>query len=71
MYASKARAYLSVVPFSCSTLTQLLALPTNSRLGWKSLRGTETLACDKNWLIKVKKCFIILAPGWALHEAPP
>jgi len=33
-----------------------LALPTNTRLGWKGLRGTETLAyCRVVWFNRVTR----------------
>jgi hypothetical protein len=41
MFASKAGADLSGAP-------ELLALPTNIRLGWKDLPGTNTLIFYKN-----------------------
>jgi hypothetical protein len=41
MFVGVAWAYLSEAPFRCSTL---LASPTNVRLGWKGLSGTNTLA---------------------------
>ncbi len=40
MFASKARAYPSEADFRYPTLT----LPTNIRLGWKDVSGTNTLA---------------------------
>jgi hypothetical protein len=39
-----AGAYLSEALFRCSTLSSLLALSANIRLGWKSLPGTKALA---------------------------
>jgi hypothetical protein len=43
MFSDKARAYPSETPFRYSTnKARLLALPTNIRLGWKSLPGTNT-----------------------------
>ncbi len=39
VYKGKAGAYQSVAPFG-----RFLALPTNSRLGWKSKEVTNTLA---------------------------
>ncbi len=45
MFSSKVRAYLRVEFLSGSHLCgNLLALPTNIRLDWKSLPGTSTLA---------------------------
>ncbi len=41
----------------------LLALPTNIRLGWKVLSGTNTQAYFKKWEIVGVKSFIILSPG--------
>jgi hypothetical protein len=41
----------------------LLVLPTNIRLGWKSMQVTNTLAyCDTAIIIAVKS-FIVQAPG--------
>jgi len=42
---------------------RLLDLPTYIRLGWKSLRGTNTLPYLKNSWITNKKTFITLVPG--------
>ncbi len=42
---------------------KLLALPTNVRLGWKSLPRTNTLAYYKSLEITAVKSFITLAPG--------
>ncbi len=42
---------------------KLLALPTNNRLIWKVLPGTNTLAYYKNSYLKAVKSFITLAPG--------
>jgi hypothetical protein len=45
MFAGKAGSYLSEVHFKCSTLWgRHLSSPTNIRLGWKGLPGTNTLA---------------------------
>ncbi len=51
--------YFSVVPL----YGRLLVSPTNIRLGWKSLPGTNTLASYKNPYITAVKSFITLAPG--------
>jgi hypothetical protein len=48
MFAGKAGAYSSEAPFRCSTLGYPLASPTNKRLGWKGLLGTNTLAYYEN-----------------------
>jgi hypothetical protein len=53
MFAGKTEAYPSEVPFRCSTL------PTNIRLGWKSLPGTNTLAYYKNPQITAVISFIV------------
>jgi hypothetical protein len=42
---------------------RLLALPTNIRLGWKGLPGTNTLAYYEYSYITDVKVFIILGPG--------
>ncbi len=49
MFAVKAVAYPSEAPF------RYLASPTNIRLGWKGLPGTNTLAYYKNPLITAVK----------------
>jgi len=43
-FADKARAYLSEVPFSCSTQGRFLALPANISHGLENLLGTNALA---------------------------
>ncbi len=40
-----------------------LALPTNIRLGWKVLPGTNTLAYYENLQIADVQSFITLVPG--------
>jgi len=40
-----------------------LALPTNNRLGWKSLPGTNTLAYYEKAQLTAGKSFIIFATG--------
>jgi hypothetical protein len=52
MFVGKARAYPSEVPFRCPTLGLALALPTNIRLGWKGLPGTNTLQKSVNYVSK-------------------
>ncbi len=42
---------------------RLLALPTNTRLGWKGLPGTDTLAYYRNLSILAVISFMIQAPG--------
>jgi len=44
VFAGKAGAYLSESPFKTPLYGRLLALPTNTRQGWKGLPGTNTLA---------------------------
>jgi len=39
MFVGKARAYLSEAPLGALLYGRPLALPTNIRLGWKSLPG--------------------------------
>ncbi len=46
IFVDKAREYLSEPPFRHSI--NILALPTNIILGWKSLAATKTLAYYKN-----------------------
>jgi hypothetical protein len=58
MFAGKARVYQREAPLKC----RLLASPTNIRLSWKGLPGTNTLAYYKNPLITVIKSFIVQAP---------
>jgi hypothetical protein len=48
--------HLSGAPF----LGRLLELPTNIRLGWKSLPGTSTQAFCENLYFKVVKSVITL-----------
>jgi hypothetical protein len=45
----------------------LLASPTNIRIGWKGLPGTNTLAYNRNPYIMAVKGFIILALGGGLR----
>jgi hypothetical protein len=40
-----------------------LASPTNIRLGWKGLPGTNTLAYYENPNVMVVKSFMVHAPG--------
>jgi hypothetical protein len=63
MSAGEAGAYPSEAPFRCSTLGSLLALPTNIRLGWKGLPGTNALAYYKNSGCTAVKSFITLTQG--------
>ncbi len=54
----------------------LLALPTNIRLGWKGLPGTNTPAFYKNLQIMAVKSFTVqapdvnLAPVWRVDFGP-
>ncbi len=64
MFVGKAGAYprvkyLSGAPFK----GWLLVSPTNTRLGWKGLPGTNTLAYYNNPLITIVKSYIVQAPG--------
>jgi hypothetical protein len=46
---------------------RLLAVPTNIRLGWKDLSGTNTLAyCEKEQLTTVKS-FVVEASGFRFY----
>ncbi len=68
MFAGKAGAYPSEAPFRCSSLgsyPRLWALPTNIRLGWNGLKGTNTLAYYENSQITDAKSLITLVPGFA------
>jgi hypothetical protein len=56
---------LSGAPFKGSPL----ALPTNIRLGWKGLPGTNTLAYYENWQITAVKSFIGLAQAYFWQSA--
>ncbi len=40
---------------------EALAIPANTRLGWKGLPGTDTLAYYENLLITAVKSFIVQA----------
>ncbi len=42
---------------------RLLALPTNIRLGWKGLPGTNILAYYEKSQLTAVKSFVTLAPG--------
>ncbi len=55
MFAGKAGAYPSEAPF------RLLASPTNIRLGWKGMPGTNTLAYYGKASLTAVKRFITLA----------
>jgi len=65
MVASKAGAYQNNASFRCFTL---LALPTNIRLGWKGLAGTNTLAYYEHLQITAVKSLITLTPGKGKHS---
>ncbi len=58
MCGGKSRAYPSEAPFTCS----LLALPANSRQGWQSLPGTNTLAYLKKIISYKCKKFYNIGP---------
>jgi hypothetical protein len=64
MFVGKAGAYPIEGPFKCSILglTSLVALPTNNRLGWKGLPGTNSQAYYENSHLTVLKSFLTLAP---------
>ncbi len=60
MFVNEAEAYLSETVL----LKRIpLALPTNIRLGWKALPGTNTLAYYIHSVITDVKSFIRLRPG--------
>jgi hypothetical protein len=46
-----------------------VALPTNIRLGWKGLQGTNTLAYCENLSITAVKSFIVQAPDLLVGHA--
>jgi hypothetical protein len=52
MFVGKTESFPFEEPLRCS---RLLALPSNSRLGWKGLPGTNTLAYYENEYITYKK----------------
>ncbi len=56
MFLSKVWAHPSEVPFSCSTLGKLLALPTNIRLGWRWPNRTVKLLVPYLSYREKKKC---------------
>jgi len=58
IFASKARDYLREAHFRYSTLD----LPTNIRLGWKGLPGTNILPRYEDLQITGVKSLITLAP---------
>ncbi len=60
---ARPRAYPRVEHLKDSSIGYALALPTNNRLGWKGLPGTNALAYYKNSLLTAVKCFITLALG--------
>ncbi len=47
----------------CSTLVVFPVLPTNVRLGWKSMQVANTLAYYYTAIITTVKSFILQAPG--------
>jgi hypothetical protein len=49
---------------------RLLALPTNTRVGWKCLMMTRTLAYYNKILITAVKCFVWQARFLFFHEWP-
>jgi len=63
MFAGKAGAYPNDTPLDSPLEGSFLTLPTNIRLGWKILPGTNTLAYLKKLLIMGVKCFISSSPG--------
>jgi hypothetical protein len=62
MFARKARAYSSEAPFGYSILGQVLALPTNIRLGCKGLPRTNMLGFSNSNIADIKS-FIKLGTG--------
>ncbi len=59
MFASNAGTYPSEAHFRLKILGTLLALPTNIRLGWKSLSGTNTLPYTNIRILRPKKFYNI------------
>ncbi len=65
IFAGKARSLPLEWSFvRCSTLVSLLVLPTNIRLGWKSMQVENTLAYYDTAIITAVKMFIVQAPGF-------
>jgi len=62
MFAGNTGAYPSEAPFSCSTLSRLLASPANIRLDWRGLPEINILAFYENPYITAVKSFIVQAP---------
>jgi hypothetical protein len=62
MFALKARAYPSEALFGCSTLGQVLALPTNIRLGCKGFTRTNMLGFSNSNTAEIKS-FIKMGTG--------
>ncbi len=60
MFEGKAGAYLVEYLSSAPLEGRLLALPTNTRLGWKSLPGTKALAYYGKAQLTAVKSFITL-----------
>ena len=58
MFAGKAKACLSG-----ATHRQALAFPSDIRLGWKGLPGTNSLAYYERSYLTAVKSFITLRPG--------
>jgi len=58
-----AGAYPPKAPFRCSTLGKAPALPSNVRLGWKNLPGTNALAYYEKAYLTALKSFITLSTG--------
>jgi hypothetical protein len=70
MFVGETSAYLSEVPFRCSTQGVDLAtnLATNIRLGCKGLLGTKSLAYYEKITNYGRKSFIVLAPGLLIRS---
>jgi len=68
MFAAKAGAYTSEHLAGAPLYSRLLASPTNIRLGWKSIPGTNTLAYYENLQNYGCKFFMVQAP--AHYENP-
>ncbi len=61
MLEGKVGAYPTETPFRCSVLGLALALPTNIRLGWKGLPGTNALDYYERLQLTAVKSLITLA----------
>ena len=56
---------------STDILDRIMELPENIRLGWKSLKGTNTLAYLEYSYTTAVNSFISLAPVWQVQSDKP